>query len=118
MPTPSNKHIKKFNQLVEVYDPDGVEPMELVNSRERETVQQRKDELAEHKARVQTLGVAEFFDDERERELRESDSHPDPSSAAESQREDLLDRLESIEQALTETIEGGAELDTDETLDW
>ncbi len=118
MPTRSNKHIKKFNQLVEVYDPDGVEPIETVGSREDAVLEQRREELTEHRARVEALGVREFFDEEREREIRDSESHPDPAAVAESQREEMLDRLDSIEDALAEALDGGAVLDTDDTLDW
>lgn len=118
MPTRSNKHIKKFNQLVDVYEPDGVEPLETVQSRDSATLQQRKDALAEYRERVETLGVAEFFDDERQRELRDSERHPDPDEVADSQREEMLDRLESIEAALSDAIDGGEVFDTDEALDW
>lgn len=113
-----NKHIKKFNQLVDVYEPDGIERIELVNSRERDALQGRKEELADRRARVQALGVMEFFDDGREQEIRDSESHPDPSAVAESQRDEMLDRLDSIEGALTETIEGGPGLETGDGLDW
>ncbi len=118
MPTLSNKHIKKFNQLVEVYEPDGIEPIEVVESHERAAIEQRQSELAEHRGSVEALGVGEFFEEEREREIRESESHPDPSAVAESQREEMLDRLDSIEHALAEALDGGEVLDTDEQLDW
>ena len=118
MPTRSNKHIKKFNQLVDVYEPDGVEPLETVQSRDSTALQQRKDALADYRERVEGLGVAAFFDEQRQRELRESESHPDPTEVADSQREEMLDRLDSIEAALEEAIDGGETLDTGESLDW
>lgn len=117
MPTRSNKHIKKFNQLVDVYEPDGVEPLETVHSRDSATLRERKDALADHRERVESLGVTDFLGEQRQRELRESESHPDPEEVAASQREDLLDRLKSIEQALTDAIDSEA-LDTDDGLDW
>lgn len=118
MPSRSNKHIKKFNQLVEVYEPEGIEQMEMVSSSERETLETRQAELATWKDQVEALGAADFFDDEREAEIRESESLPAPEEVAESQREEMLDRLELIEEALSDAIDGGDVLDTADDLDF
>lgn len=118
MPSRSNKHIKKFNQLVEVYEPDGIEPVEAVTSRETESLENKQSALFECRDRVEALGAADFFDDQRETEIRETDTLPDPETVAESQREEMLDRLDLILDALAEAVEGGDVLDTADELDW
>ncbi|MFT4946443.1 MAG: hypothetical protein ACI8TL_000678 [Natronomonas sp.] len=118
MPSRSNKHIKKFNQLVEVYEPDGIEPIETVTSNETESLQARRAELSGYRPRIEELGPAEFFGDERETEISETESLPDPATVARSQREEMLDRFDLIEEALAETVDDGEVLDTSEDLDW
>lgn len=118
MPNRSNEHIKKFNQLVEVYGPEGVETIEIISSRETERLEDKRSVIGDREAQVEALGVAEFFDDERETELRESDSMPEPAAVADSQREEMLNRLALIEEALGDAIESGDVLDTSEDLDW
>ncbi|MXR51221.1 hypothetical protein GRX03_06335 [Halovenus sp. WSH3] len=117
MPTRSNKHIKKFNQLVEVYEPDGVEQLEPVRSRERDTLEARRDELSAWRDRIAALEADDFFDEERETEIRESDSLPDPAAVAASQREEMLDRLDLLEESLSDAVDGGDVLDTTDDLD-
>ena len=117
MPSRSNKHIKKFNQLVEVYEPDGIDPIETVASRETESLENRQAELSDYRSQVAELGAADFFDADRKAEIEETDSMPAPAAVAQSQREEMLDRLDLIEEALEETIEGGDVLDTSDGLD-
>jgi hypothetical protein len=117
MPTRSNKHIKKFNQLVEVYEPEGVAQIETISSRETEYLERRRDELSEYRSQIEQLDSADFFDDEREVELRETESLPDPETVAQSQREEMLDRLNLIEEAIDEAIDGGDGLDTNDEFD-
>lgn len=118
MPSRSNKHIKKFNQLVEVYEPDGVDPIETVSSRQADDLEDRRSELSEFRSRIEGLGAADFFDEQRETEISETESLPDPEAVARSQREEMLDRLDLIEDALAEAAEGGDVLDTSDELDW
>lgn len=117
MPSRSNKHIKKFNQLVEVYEPNGIDPMERVASRETESLEIRQAELSDYRSQVVELGAADFFNAERTAEIEETDSLPEPASVAQSQREEMLDRLDLIDEALEEAIEGGEVLDTSDGLD-
>lgn len=117
MPSRSNKHIKKFNQLVEVYEPDGIDPLDKVTSQETEYLENRQAELSGYRPQVAELGAADFFDADRKAEISETDSMPDPASVAQSQREEMLDRLDLIEEALEETIENGEVLDTSDGLD-
>lgn len=117
MPNRSNKHIKKFNQLVEVYDPVGVASIEKVSSQKRDYLENRRAELSDYRAQIEALGAAEFFNAERKAEIRDTESLPDPAAVAQSQREEMLDRLDLIEQALTDAIDGGDILDTADDLD-
>ncbi len=116
MPTRANKHIKKFNQLVEVYDPEGVELIETVTSRDTETLETRQTAIAETKTQVESLTADSFFDEQRKTEIRETDSLPDPAGVADSQREEMLDRLTQIEESIAETLSDGPGLDTDDDL--
>lgn len=118
MPTWSNRHITKFNQLVDVYEPAGIEPLETIQSQDASVLQRRRDTLEDYRNRVKAPDVGAFFDEQRQRELRDSESHPAPEEVADSQRDDMLDRLGSVEQALTDAIDGGAALDTDDGFDW
>jgi hypothetical protein len=117
MPSRSNKHIKKFNQLVEVYDPDGVDQIEAMTSRETEYLERRQSEFAECRSRVEGLEAADFFDDDREAEIDETESLPDPETVAQSQREEMLDRLDLIEEATDDAIDGGDVLDTSDDFE-
>jgi len=116
MPTRSNKHIRKYNQLVEVYDPSGIEQMETVKSRETSRLEERKEETIERREKVEALTTGDFFDEERQTEMHESETLPAPEEAADSQREDMLDRLDAIEEALTDAIEADETLDSDDEL--
>jgi len=116
MPTRSNKHIKKYNQLVEVYELSDLEPMELVDSRETAYLERRTAETAERRERVEGLTAEDFFDERRRTEIRETESLPTPAAVADPQREELLDRLSAIEDALDERIANDTELDTADDL--
>lgn len=116
MPTRSNRHIKKFNQLVEVYEPAGIEPLETVTSRDDSRLESRKAEIVEYKTAVEKLGPADFFDESRREDVRNAESMPEPAAVADSQRADMLKRLEEIETALAETIADGDVLDTSDDL--
>ncbi len=112
----ANKHIKKYNQLVEVYDPDGIEPIETVQSRLTDQLERRKVAIDNEIERVETLTADSFFDEKRQTEIRETESLPDPAQVATSQREDLLDRLTEIEEALDAALSEEMGLDTEDGL--
>lgn len=109
-----NKHVRKYNQLVEVYDPDGIEELDPIESPDQETLERRKDEIVDVRNRVESLAAAEFFDTERTREIEDDDRLPTPEAVATSQREEMLDRLDEIEDAIADALEHGEELDTED----
>lgn len=111
-----NKHIKKFNQLVEVHDPDGIDKLETISSREREKLRQRLDGTAETRVAVEALTAEEFFDDREQTQIEEAESMPAPSAAATARREELLDRLDHIEDALDDAIDGEEVLDASDDI--
>lgn len=112
MPDRANKHIRKFNQLVAVYEPVGIEPLETVASRDDDTLSSRKSETAALRTAVEELDAAAFFDDERRTEIEETESLPGPAGVADSQRTEMLDRLDAIEAALSEALDRDDLLDT------
>jgi hypothetical protein len=114
----ANTHIKKYNQLVEVYGPAGLEPLELVSSGSEANLEQRKAETAKLRERVQQLTAEDFFDEQRMAEIADTDSLPEPAAVADSQREDMLDRLSNIEDALSESLTEGTGLDTADDLEF
>ena len=114
----ANKHITKYNQLVEVYEPAGLEPVERVSSGAEDHLEQRKAETAELREQVKQLSAEDFFDDDRRAEIQDEESLPTPGAVADSQREDMLDRLSAIEDALSESLEENTGLDTADELDF
>lgn len=116
MPTRSNKHIKKYNQLVDVYNPSGIEPLETVSSREEEYLEQRRSETRTVRDRVESLSTADFFDGDEQTAMQDDSSLPDPAEAAQSQRADMIDRLDNIEEALTAELSTEAGIDTADGL--
>lgn len=114
----SNKHIKKFNQLVEVYEPKGVEPLETVTTRDETSLENRKAEISDRKRAVERLDSTDFFDESRREEIQNTESMPEPSQVASSQKADMLDRLEQIERVLADAIADDGILDTAGDLDF
>ncbi|MEF8937748.1 MAG: hypothetical protein V5A32_07315 [Halovenus sp.] len=118
MPTRSNRHIKKYNQLVAVYEPAGLETIETVTSRADEQLEQRKAEIVELREAVEGLTSADFFDEERRTEIQETESLPTPESVAASQREELIARLDAIEESLSAALADSSTLDAADDLDF
>lgn len=118
MPNRTNRHIIKFNQLVEVYDPGDIEPVERVETRNEKVLRVRKTEVCNLRETVEQLSTDDFFDEQRKREMEESESHPAPAEAAASQRDDMVDRLEDIEAALADALADGEVLETTGELDF
>jgi lipase chaperone LimK len=104
MESRSNRHIQKFNQLVEVYDPDGVEQVDLVSTREERAVRERRAAIRDLQAQVESLTSEAFFSESERAEMSESEQLPDPDDAADSQRTEMRERLEQTETALTEAL--------------
>jgi hypothetical protein len=116
MPTRSNKHIKKYNQLVSVYDPAGLEAIETVTSRADDQLERRKAEIVELREQVEELTSEDFFDDERRAEIQETESLPTLESVADSQREEMVARLDAIEEALSAALADSSTLDAADDL--
>lgn len=116
MSTRSNKHIRKFNQLVDVYDPDPVEQIDIVSTRDESRLRERRTEINALQEQVRTLTADDFFSAEERTEIADNDGLPGPDSVAESHREDMLDRLESTEAALDEALESTSGLDASDDL--
>jgi len=112
----SNTHIKKFNQLVDVHEPEGVDRLETVTSRETEQLQQRLDEILALQSSVERLTSEELFDERERDQIAAAESMPDPEEAAASTREEMLGRLHSIEDALEDTLAQGETLDASDDL--
>lgn len=113
----SNKHIKKYNQLVEVHDPEGIEQLETVTSRDDSKLRERLEEIRSRRDAVDGLTSEAFFDESERVQIAESDSMPSPAAAADSKREELLARLDEIEVALEDALEAGETLDTSDDLE-
>lgn len=118
MPNRTNRHITKFNQLVEVYDPDEIGPLERIGTRNEKVLQARKTETRELRETVERLSTEDFFDEQRKQEMEENKSHPAPAEAAASQREDMLDRLDEIDRALADAMADHEMLETPDELDF
>ena len=116
MLTRCNRHIKKYNQLVAVYEPAGLEAVERVTSREQ--VKERKAEIVTLREQVEGLNSADFFDEERRIEIEETESLPTPESVAESQREEMLARLDAIEESLSDSLADSSPLDVADDLEF
>ena len=114
----ANKHITKFNQLVRVYEPAGIDPVERVSSGAEDQLTQRKAETAELREQVTQLTAEDFFEEDRRTEIQDDESLPAPEEVADSHREDMLDRLSAIEDALSETLEANTGLDTGDELEF
>lgn len=105
MPARSNKHIKKFNQLVDVYDPDGVGTVETISTRDEAQLRERRAEIRTLKDHVEELTASEFFSDDERANIEATESLPAPREVAVSHREEMLTRLDEIAAALTEGME-------------
>jgi hypothetical protein len=104
MESRSNRHIQKFNQLVEVYDPDGIEQIDPISTREKTTLRSRRSEIRDLQARVDALTSEAFFSEGKHAEMAESEQLPDPAETARSQRAEMRERLEQTESALTDAL--------------
>ncbi|WP_436935684.1 hypothetical protein [Halovenus marina] len=104
MESRSNRHIQKFNQLVEVYDPDGIDQIAPISTREKATLRERREEIRDLQDRVDTLTSEAFFSDSERSKMAESDQLPDPVETARSQRSEMRERLEQTESALTDAL--------------
>ena len=116
MPARSNKHIRKFNQLVDVYDPDSVDQMDVISTRDEERLLERKDELQEIQTQVRALTAEDFFPPAERADIEANESLPAPDDIAQSHREDMLDRLEETESALDEALDATGGLDASDDL--
>jgi hypothetical protein len=112
----SNKHIKKFNQLVEVHDPDGVEQMATITSREESRLHERLDDIAAVRSTVESLTPEDFFDESERAQIDDAASMNAPAEVAASHREEMLSRLDEIEAALEAALEADITLDASDDL--
>lgn len=105
MPTRSNKHVRKFNQLVDVYEPAGVEHLREVESRDQAQLQARLAGVQATREAVADLDAAAFFSERERADIAASESLPAPAAVAGDQREEMLERLELTERALEAALE-------------
>jgi glycosyltransferase A (GT-A) superfamily protein (DUF2064 family) len=101
----ANRHIQKFNQLVTVYGPDGIEQLDEVIERDETSLETLREEARSQLDAVENLAVEDFFSEAELAEIEDRDNVDSPASVARKQREELADRLERIESALTDAIE-------------
>lgn len=111
MSTRSNKHIKKYNQLVEVYDPAGLDAVTEVTSEKSAMLEARHAEVEVLRERADALTVDDFFSEDEQSQMQQSETMPDPEDAAASQRSDLVERLAEIERALSAALAETSALD-------
>lgn len=116
MPSRCNKHIRKFNQLLQVYEPATVSEMELVDTRMEAGILEHKDEIRESIQMVEALTVESFFTKAEQRDIANNDSLPDPATVAQNHREEMLERLREMEAALEEALADSTGIDASKDL--
>jgi len=112
----SNTHVKKFNQLVEVHDPDGIEQLEPITTRDPETLRQRRDQISALQESVADLPAEALFDEAERAQIADADSMPPLDEVAASKCEEMLNRLDEIEAALDDALADGETLDASDDL--
>lgn len=112
----SNKHVKKFNQLVEVHDPDGIEKVEPITTRDPETLRQRRDQIDALRQTVADLPAEALFDEDERAQIADADSMPPLEEVAASKCEEMLARLDEIEAGLDDALSEGETLDASDDL--
>lgn len=112
MVSPSNKHIQKYNQKIDVYDPGDVEKLPKIQTHDQHALTAYRDAIDQRREAVEALDTDEILTDGEIRDVKSTESLPSPAEVADEKREDMLNRLDLAAEAVSEVIAEEAALDT------
>ena len=110
----SNRHVRKFNQMVEVYELETVDELPELRTEDRDALREHREAIERRREAVVDLGTEQILSTAERTEIEARDCLPTPGEVAADKRGDMIERLDLAVTALDELLEQQVSLDTGE----